>query len=231
MKNIKHLFWGTTLLSLVFCVVGNTKALAAGGKSDFAILTGKEGMASGLAHRHIVVAQEPAVTVILTYAPGATKATQLPTGGTADVKVQAKTLIVDDMDASKAVRGLYTESGVWGETDKLDSSIRDKVTENMVSESQLDVEHSPTITGSGTFSECQPDGVSAKCKLSLSVTIRGTTVTKALSMRLSRDGSGVVGQFVAPFTFTEFGIKPYSAMLGAIRVSDEFHLAAIVRAE
>ena len=203
-------------------------------KSSFAVVTGREGMASGLAHRHIVVASEPSVSLMMTFPQDAAKSNpQLPTGGSADIKINVKSLIVDDVDASEQIRGLLVEHGVWNATaDHVEPSVREKVTANMQDESQLDAEHFPTITGSGTFTDCQQaSALAAVCKLHLTVTIHGTPVTKDLDLKLSRDSAGMTGQFAGAFKFTEFGIKPYSAMLGAIRVSDEFSLAAILRAE
>lgn len=202
-------------------------------KSSFAVVTGREGVASGLAHRHIVVASDPAVSLNLTIPGEAKSAPQLPTGGSADIKVKVKSLIVDDVNASEQIRGLLVEHGVWNATaDHVEPSVREKVTENMFDKSQLDEEHFPTISGTGTFADCQASAAQvATCKLHLTVTIHGTAVSKDLDLKLSRDAEGTTGQFVGAFKFTEFGIKPYSAMLGAIRVSDEFSLAAILRAE
>lgn len=203
-------------------------------KSSFAVVTGREGVASGLAHRHIVVASDPAVSLTLTFPQDVAKSQlQLPSGGSADIKVKVKSLIVDDVDASESIRGLLVERGIWNATaDKVEPSVREKVTENMLDSSQLDEAHFPTISGTGTFTDCQPSGTqTATCKLHLTVTIRGTDVSKDLDLKLSRDADGTTARFVGTFKFTEFGIKPYSAMLGAIRVSDEFSLAAILRAE
>lgn len=199
------------------------------GKSSFAIFTGREGIASGLAHRHVILAQDPTVNLVAVSSPDGV----IPNSGTADIKITVKNLLVDDANATESIRGLATERGIWSATaDRVDSSIREKVTENMLDSSQLDAENFPTITGNGNFSDCQPvSAMSAKCKLALALTLRGVTVSKDVELVLIKDGTGISGQFVAPFKFNEFGIKPYSAMLGAIRVSDEFHLAVILRAE
>lgn len=203
-------------------------------KSSFAIITGREGLASGLAHRHVILAQDPTVTLTTTSNPDNEKAAALPLiGGSADIKIAVKTLLVDDVNATEFIRALAAERGIWSASaDRVDSSIREKVTENMLDSSQLNAAHFPTIAGTGSFSDCQiANAQSSKCKLALAVTIRGVTVSKEVELQLVKDASGIFGQFVAPFKFNEFGIKPYSAMLGAIRVSDEFHLAAILRTE
>lgn len=203
-------------------------------KSSLAVVTDKEGVASGLAHRHIVVAREWTASLNLIGNPDGVKASVLPwIGGSAEIEIPVKKLLADDAAGAEPIKNLLIEHGIWSATnDHLEPSNQAKVTENMLDESQLNSEAFPKISGSGSFDACQNTAPGVEiCKLKLSVTIRGKTITKQIDLTLNLDPSGTTANFMTPIKFTEFGITPYSAMLGAIRVSDQFRLAGSLRAE
>ncbi len=225
-------------LALVFLQMNHTGPLLAdtaklvSAASSLAMVTRKEGVASGLAHRHIVVARDWTVVLNLTPNSDAAKLAIQPwIGGTADIDLPVKQLLADDVAGSELIRGLLMERKVWdAENDRLEPSNQAKVTENMLASSQLDAERFPKISGNGSFSDCQAsDDGTSQCKLKLTLRIHDKSVSKSVDLTLIQNGKNTTAKFILPLKFTDFGIKPYSAMLGAIRVSDEFVLAGILQ--
>jgi hypothetical protein len=63
-----------------------------------------------------------------------------------------------------------------------------------------------------------------KCwKLKLGLTIRDETVERLVET-CSQDDENLELQIVKAFRFSDFGIEPYAALLGAIRNDDVFHV-------
>ncbi|MEO7794654.1 MAG: YceI family protein, partial [Thermoanaerobaculia bacterium] len=60
--------------------------------------------------------------------------------------------------------------------------------------------------------------------LSLRLTIRGKSVERSLPVTWSEKEGGLTAEVLGEFHFRDFGIEPYSTMLGAIRNDDRFHL-------
>jgi hypothetical protein len=191
-------------------------------KSSLTIVTEKEGLASGLAHRHIIAAAKWTSTLDLKV-----DSTGAIEGGTATVSIPAAALIVDSPEAAKPIMGLLKEGKIWdSEKDSLSPKNADDVKENMIVESQLYVAKYPLIEGRGTLKSCQKSSASDTiCSLDLTVKVRDQSVTKNVAVLIRSENSGQVAEFISRFKFTDFGIKPYTAMLGAIAVSDEFVLA------
>ncbi len=197
-------------------------------ESTLSILTDKTGLASGLAHRHIITASKWSGSIQLNRASGA-KGVDLTslTSGEATITLPVKDLIVDSPEASKGIVGVFTTAGHWSvSADKLEPSNAEKVRENMLDESQLAAEKFPAIEGSGKFSGCEVKASTATCQLQLTLKIRGQSVTKSVPVTMTQNGGRLAAQIFVPLRFSEFGIKAYTAMLGAIAVKDEFFLGA-----
>ena len=124
--------------------------------------------------------------------------------------------------------GLLSELKLWNlKNDRLEPGNAEKVRENMLDESQLDMAKYPNIEGSGRFTSCQVvSEQSTRCSLELTLKIRGRVVTKTLPLVIRRSGSELIAEFSGSFAFSEFGIKPYTALMGAIAVKDGFTLAS-----
>ena len=197
--------------------------------STFAIVTGKEGLGSGLAHRHIIVAKDisGAVKLISTKHNAQT----VITGGSAEVSFPVSRLSVDQANEAAPAMRLFSDAGFWNAAaDKIEPKNSETVRDNMLDESQLDAARAPVIKGSGILSGClSQESQLTVCTLALTVTVKSKSVTKSVPVKLTGADGSLTAVFTAPFTFTEFGIKPYSAMFGAIRVSDAFTLGAVLK--
>jgi len=104
------------------------------------------------------------------------------------------------------------QSGVLGprDTDKIAKSIREEV---------LSSARYPTITWRGTATQGGPDSA----RLDGELTLCGRT--KVVSSNARRDG-GDAGAWVVeiPVHQPDFGIKPYSAMLGALKIKADIRV-------
>jgi hypothetical protein len=192
-------------------------------KSTLAIVTQKEGIASGLAHRHIIVGAKWSATLDLKKSASANQIES----GTATISIPSAELIVDSPEAAKGIIDVLKAGKIWDPaSDKLSPENAEKVRENMVVDSQLAIAKFPVIEGRGSFSSCRKlsDAVT-ECALDLSLKVRDRNVSKRIPVTVTNQGGELSADFLGKFKFTEFGIKPYTAMMGAIAVSDEFVLA------
>jgi hypothetical protein len=58
----------------------------------------------------------------------------------------------------------------------------------------------------------------------LRLEVRGRTIERHFPARWELDGDELRAELLGELRFTDFGIEPYSALLGAIRNADLFHL-------
>jgi hypothetical protein len=197
-------------------------------KTALAVLTNKEGLAAGLAHRHIIVAQNVRGTLTAVAQAGSL----LPVSGAAQLEFRVEDMIVDQTSAADKIVPVLESNHSWNsKSDKIEPSNSEKVRENMLAEDQLDAKKYPVIKGSGTFSSCTAlDAARANCDLELQITIKGVSVTRKAQLLVVSSGDGLTASFHLPLKFTDFGIKPYTAMMGAIRVSNEIVIAGQLQA-
>ena len=95
----------------------------------------------------------------------------------------------------------------------------------MLDKDQLDANQFPDIEAkviSVTKSENEFRGQTYSHLARLHFTVRGKTVRRDVSANIVIGEDDVTVEAVAAFRFTEFGIKPYSAFLGAVKNLDEF---------
>lgn len=172
-----------------------------GAKSQVVVQVFKEGVASGLAHDHVIQATQLSGNV--EYDPANL--------ATATINMEAKTgsLKVDD----PALRKQYKL------TSELSESDREQVTTNMKSEDQLNVARYPTITFKSTAIKA---GASATdVSVTGNLTIRGVTKAVTFPAKVKMDGQNFVGEGRVKIKQTDFGYEPYSALLGAIKNQNE----------
>lgn len=159
----------------------------------------KEGVASGLAHDHVLKATQ--LSGKLEYDPA--------NASTAAISVEVKTggLQVD----APALRKQY------GLTSELSESDRKQVEENMKSESQLNVAKYPTLT----FKSKSITLNGEKAHVTGELTIRGVTRSVSFPATVKLDGDRFVGEGKLKVKQTDYGFEPYSALLGAIKNQNE----------
>ncbi|MDQ1349420.1 MAG: hypothetical protein QG573_2799 [Acidobacteriota bacterium] len=187
-----------------------------GTRSLFAVLTHKAGIAAGLAHDHLVVAVQAKTR--LEFDPATPEATRFTFSTAADG------LEIDAPGPRAAWRGRFKELGIHsGELPPVADSDRTKVRAAMLGASQLDGAKFPEIGAEVvalTRSAPPASGWIAKVQL----VIHGKTVERSLPATWSEKEGTLTAEIWGEFRFLDFGIEPYSTMLGAIRNDDRFHL-------
>jgi polyisoprenoid-binding protein YceI len=187
------------------------------GRSLFAVLTHKAGIGSALAHDHLVVAPRPEVE--LRFDPGRPEATSFR------FTVAAEALEIDAPPARAAWKGRFRELGVHsGELPPVSESDRKKVRTAMLGASQLDAAQFPEIRAEVAGLVRRGADPAAGWNVPLRLTIRGRTVERQLPATWSAADGELKAEVVGEFRWSEFGIEPYSTMLGAIRNDELFHL-------
>lgn len=237
----------TFLLAVAICTA-QVPAASAGevaidpDRSIFAVITHKAGIAARLAHDHLVVAVSPSLA--LDFDPQQPAATRF----TFVTRVAA--LEVDPPAARAAWKQRLEELAIHsGDLPPVPDSDRSKVRAAMLGASQLDAARFPEIRAEvlriesrasspqspGTAESAAPVA-SAKPGDSdgeavVRITIHGRTVDRLLQARWSGEKDVLVAEVFGEFHFSEFGIEPYSAMLGAVRNADNFHIYVRIQAQ
>lgn len=190
------------------------------GRSVFAVLTHKAGIASGLAHDHLIVATAPAVALAFDgERPETTKFTFV---------VAVDALDVDAPVARAAWKGRLRDLGLLaGDLPPVPEADRRKVRAAMLGASQLDGQKFPEIRAEVLGFE----GAAAKAAgdesagfLTVRLTIRGRTLERRVQATWSARAGILEAEAFAELRWRDFGIEPYSTMLGAIRNDDLLHL-------
>jgi hypothetical protein len=189
-------------------------------QSVFAVVTHKGGIAGGLAHNHLITASGFTARLDFTASdPLAAKFT---------IRFAAENLVVDSEALRKQWSSRLQALGVLDEPfGRLSDEDRMKIRETMLGAKQLDAAAFPEISARvlSIDEEASSQGdIQLSHRITLAFRVRGQTVERPVWARYQYvDGELRVEAF-GEFRFRDFGIEPYSAMLGAIRNKDEFHL-------
>jgi polyisoprenoid-binding protein YceI len=168
-------------------------------------------IASGMAHDHVVRAAR--FQANLDFDPANPASCKL------SLTAPVRDLAVDEPSLRQQV----------GFKKPIDESDRQKVRESMLDEKQLDAAHYPTIVIEGR--QCAPaKGAADQFTVDLAVTIHGRTKRLSTTVQASSQGNElkVRGSFKA--LHSDFGIKPYSAFLGAVANSEPIEFVANIAA-
>lgn len=195
-------------------------------ESIFAVVTHRAGVAAALAHNHFVYPRE--------YTAKIGKAAEALETGRFSITFPTSNLVPDD---PKAAAQWYPRLEALGILNKpftaLSDKNRAKVREAMLSKEQLDAARYPAIRAEVTAVRAEESRVGTlDCThmATVAFTLHGKTVERDVPVRIELGDNTVKVEGTAQFRFREFGIKPYSAMLGALKVEDTFdvyvHLVA-----
>lgn len=220
------------VVALVVLFAGGVETAAAEFRIDeaeslLAVLTHRAGFAARLAHNHLIAASRYSLEVRFDPAH--------PAQSSASFAMNVADLVVDDPELHGKWYPRLEALGLLDEPFKeISEKDRNKIRGSMLGESQLDAEAHPRI-------ECRVREISERPATSgdttfpvhatLELTIRGRTISRAVPARYAHDGKSLKIETAGVFRFTEFGIKPYSAMLGAVKNRDEFHVFASLTLE
>ncbi len=189
-------------------------------ESVFSVITHRSGVASALAHNHLVCPTEYTVRL-------SQEADELES-----LSFQL-TFLVEDLavDVPEMQEKWFPEIRGVGVLDepfaKVSLKDRNAVRDTMLSEKQLDAEKHPEISGKLISLTEEPSTlgtVQFTHKATIVLTVHGTTLQRDIPARVQRSDDILKVEAVGAFKFTDFGITPYSALFGAVRNKDEFHL-------
>jgi polyisoprenoid-binding protein YceI len=170
-------------------------------RSEIAVKVFKGGVASALAHDHVVRATRWQATL---------DASTEPVALSADVRVDATALEVDEPDAR-------TRHGLDG---TLSDSDRAQVRASMLGADQLDAARFPEVRFSASQIDRDGDGF----RLTGELALHGAVRRIAVPLDIARDGETCTARGRVRVKQSDFGITPYSAFLGAVRVQDEVEI-------
>jgi polyisoprenoid-binding protein YceI len=168
-------------------------------RSELVVRLFKAGMASGLAHDHVIRATSFSGAVHWDPAQQA--------AASVEVSADAGSLVVDEPDA-RARHGLEGE---------LDEDDRGKVQRTMESAKQLDVQAHPEMAFRSRSVRATGDN---EVEITGDLTLHGTTRSVRFTTAPTVDGDVLAATAELDFLQSDFGIKPYSAMLGAVKNQD-----------
>lgn len=196
------------------------------------MLTHKAGIAARLAHDHLVVARNPRCE--LDFDPAAPETAKL------SVTAPVLALEIDATEERAKHQERLTLLGALTEPFKpVDAGDREKIRASMLAPKQLFAERFPEVkaellalaqrgANDGAGGGPESARVALGWNATLKIEIRGMVVEKSVPVRFELvDGAGgqeLHAELLGELRFTEFGIEPYSAVLGAVQVDDLFHL-------
>ena len=193
-------------------------------QSVFVIVTHKGGFAAGAAHNHVVAASGYKARFELEESN--------PLLSRFQMELATEDLVVDDPEQRQKWYPRLEALAILDEPfNELSEKDRAKIRETMLSKKQLDASAFPEITARVEEVVAQSStlgNVELPYRVMLRLNVHGQEVVKSVAARYERDGEKVLIEAVGVFRFEDFGIKPYSALLGAVKNKNEFHIYAAV---
>lgn len=191
------------------------------------VVTLRDGPAARLAHNHLVVAGDPAVTI--RFDP------QAPAATTFEARVPVEGLVVDDPERGERLAPRIVELGILSEAPGTPSQDdREKIRNEMLGEEQLHAEAHPVITARLLDMERREPTALVDTSLPspelfpwlarVELTVAGVAAVERMAARHEWGDGVLTVEATGTFRFTDFGIEPYSAFLGLVKVADPFHL-------
>ena len=188
--------------------------------SVLAVVTHKAGAAARLAHNHLIVAADYAAS--LTYDPAR------PSETVFQLEVPVGSLAVDSPPDQERWFARLRELGILDQPfGEISEKNRSKVRGAMLGRSQLDGEAFPKLTARLSelrrASESDPDPP-FPWRAQVEFVIRGQRVEAPMKLQISERAGRVVFEAFGALTLSDFGIEPYSALLGAVKNRDQMHV-------
>jgi polyisoprenoid-binding protein YceI len=188
-------------------------------KSIFGIITHKGGYAAVLAHNHFIFAQDYEAT--LSFDPR-----NLP-NSYLNLSMPVAGLVNDEPTVSAAWSPRIQALKILSETlPTVSAEDRIKIFKDMMSPSQLDASRHPMIHLAVSKLEKKESLVGDETfeyQMKVALTVHGQTVEKQVPANIQVVGNTLQAEAVGTFAFTDFGIVPFSAFLGAFMNQDQFH--------
>ena len=148
--------------------------------------------------------------------------------------VEVDDLVADDPELQSAWNARILELGILGgPMEELSEKNRRKVGDAMRGKKQLDAARYPRLTaelGGLIEAPTRHGDTEFPLRADLKVEIHGETRIVPAAVAYEWDGDCLTVEAVATAKFSDFGIRPYSAMLGAVKNLDEFHFLVVFAA-
>lgn len=186
------------------------------GESTMAVVVRTEGVASRFAPDHFIHAGDFRATLVMD--------PEAPEDADFHARVATAALVVDEPDARLAFGERMQELGILDDPyDPMSEEDRRDVRLSMLAEGQLHVDEYPWIEVEAVSVQ-RGDDPDFPWEITGALTIRDTRVEAPVRGRMISDGARIRIEAFGEFRFTDFGIRPYRAFLGAVRNRDEFHV-------
>lgn len=194
--------------------------------SFFSIVTQKKGFAAALAHNHLIAARA--------YQADLKANPQELEKGTFSFSTKASELEVDRADLQKRWFPTIKSLGWLTEPfSELKDSDRETIREHMLDSNQLNGKKFPEITAKVIdikSSETKLGEKNFSKSATVAVTLLNKTVSRPFATNLTLKGDELTVEAAGQFKFSDFGITPYSALLGAVGNQDQFFMLVNIRA-
>lgn len=174
---------------------------AANSELDILVLRG--GALSKLGHNHVISSR--------TLSGRAWLHPQFPRSGF-ELSLPVKDLIIDDPQSRRAAGGDFPPD--------VPQADKDGTRKNMLRPEVLDAERYPKITLSAARVAGTPESPSVTAR----ITIKDVSREVAVPVKITVEGSRLSASGEFDIQQTDFGIKPFSAALGALEVQDRLHI-------
>ena len=174
-------------------------------RSELVVRLFKGGVAAAIAHNHVVRAVE--------YSGGAKGDSNNPEAASIWIEVQTASFKADEPE----IRERY------GLPKGISDKDRRKIQATMLSAKQMDVEKYSTMKFRSTSVEEQSEG---RYQITGDLTMHGETRSVTFPITVEDENGDLHGSAAIDFKQSDFGIKPYSAMFGAVRNRDDAILYA-----
>ncbi len=181
-----------------------------------AVVTRKAGFAAGMAHDHLIAFGGPYPRVGFD--------AERPQDARFVLEFPVAALVVDPWERQQAWQSRLVELGILDKPfAEISEKNRNKIRRAMESPKQLDAEQHPTLRAELVGVDSAKSG-EFPFRATVRLTVRGQTAETVLVARHDREGTTSILEAWGELRFTQFGIKPYSAMLGAVKNQDRFYV-------
>lgn len=188
--------------------------------SVFAVVTHKAGAAARLAHDHLIVAKD--YSARLQYRPSNPLETSF------EFEAPVASLEIDQLEAQRTWFPRLQELGILDQAfGEMSAKNRLKVRSAMLGPKQLDAERFPTLSVhlKELWSAAEGDlAPSFTHHAIVSFEVHQQQVEASFPLRISEQETKIVFEAFGTLTLSDFGIQPYSALLGAVRNRDQIHV-------
>ena len=195
-------------------------------RSLFAVVTHRGGAAARLAHNHLITASQ--FEASLTFEEGNLGSLKLA------LEVPVDSLVVDDEFVRRRWAPRIAELGIEDKLGSPGPRDRRKIRKTMLGDGQLAANDYSAITAtSRKVAESEIDWCPhGSLEADVEIQIRGETrnVQFDICVDTTKEGSIAI-EAVGTSSFTDFGIRPYSGVLGTVKNKDEIDFYAYIIAD